>query len=193
MASDEITGGQPNLGTSVRFGASKLIMMWALGLVVGIIVVLGFIALIVPGVILAIMFSLTVPVLLIENQGIGGSMTRSRELVGHRWLKTFALFIVFGIIIGIAAAIVSAISTAFGSASTLVSSVLSSFYLPLIPIFLVVYYYSNLARLAPVQAGHSPMAQSAAIEPGMKFCANCGVKLLQSATFCSSCGAKQPA
>src|SRR2546425_7111779 len=114
MASEQIEKGQTDLGRSVRFTASKLLWIWALSIVVGIIVVLGFIALIVPGIILAIMFSLAFPVLLIENKGVLDSMGRSRELVGHRWLKTFGVYLVLGIIVVVASVIAGAISRPFG-------------------------------------------------------------------------------
>ena len=192
MASDSISGGRADLGSSIRFVLSKLVLLWALGLVVGIIVFVGLVALIVPGIILGIMFSLVIPVLLIEGRGVTGSMSRSRELVGHRWLKTFIVFLVLGIIVVIAAAIVNAIGGAFGSGSVVVSGVLSAFYLPLLPIALTIYYYSNLARVMPQQAGQIS-APSAVAQPGMKFCPSCGTQLVASATFCSKCGAKQPA
>lgn len=153
LASEQIEKGQADLWTSVRFTASKLIWIWALSIVVGFIVILGFIALVVPGIILSIMFALAFPVLLIENKGILDSMGRSRELVGHRWLKTFATFLVLVIIIIIASSIVSAISGPFGVASPLVNGVLSAFYQPLFPILLSVYYYSNLARITPPPSG----------------------------------------
>src|SRR5207244_3320480 len=57
LASEQITKRQANLGASIRFAVSRLLSIWALSIIVGIIVVLGFIALIVPGIILAIMFS----------------------------------------------------------------------------------------------------------------------------------------
>lgn len=47
-----------------------------MGIVAGIIVSLGLIALIVPGIILAIMFLPVLPVVMIENQGVIGSATR---------------------------------------------------------------------------------------------------------------------
>lgn len=187
MASEEIENRPVELGASVRFAASKLIWLWALGLIVGIIVGLGFIALVVPGVILLIMLILTFPVLLIENRGVIGSLGRSRELVGHRWLKTFGLLLIMGIIVGVAAAVVSLISSPFGWASTFVSSILGALYQPLLPVSITLFYYSNLARITPAPTGPTPVAA-----PGMKFCPNCGTQLVQSATFCSKCGAKQP-
>src|SRR6266852_5124133 len=158
LASEHIEKGHADLGASVRFGVSKLLWIWALSIVVGVIVILGFIALIVPGIILAIMFSLAFPVLLIENKGVFESMGRSRELVGHRWLKTFATFLDLGIIVIIASAIVNAITGPLGVASPVVNGLLSAFYQPLLPILLAVYYYSSLARTTPLPA--SPMSSA---------------------------------
>ena len=188
MASDQIKKGQVDLKAAVRFGASKLVWMWILGLVVGVIVIIGLVAIVVPGIILIIMFSLVLPVLIVENTDIVKTMSRSRELVGHRWAKTFVVLLVFFIIIAIAGAIASDVGGPFGVASIEVTNILSAFYLPLVPIALTVYYYSNLARMAPAQAGTAPSAAP----PGMKFCTNCGTLLELSATFCSKCGAKQP-
>ena len=158
LASEQIEKARADLGASVRFAASKLIRIWALSVVVGIIVVLGFIALVVPGIILAIMFSLAFPVLLIENKGVLDSMRRSRELVGHRWLKTFGVYLILGIIVAVASFIVGAISRPFGVASPVVNGLLSALYQPLFPILLAVYYYSSVARTTPLPA--SPMSSA---------------------------------
>jgi hypothetical protein len=189
LASDRLEKRKADLGTSVKFAASKLVWMWALSIVVGIIVGLGFIALIVPGIILEIMFVLAFPVLLIENKGVLDSMGRARELVSHRWLKTFGTLLVLGIIVGVAAAIVSLISGLFGIASPVVSGILSAFYQPLFPILLTVYYYSNAARIAPPPAPQMPTAPFAA-RAEMMYCPSCGAKLDSSAAFCSKCGAR---
>ncbi|MDA4111177.1 MAG: zinc-ribbon domain-containing protein [Thaumarchaeota archaeon] len=190
MASDQIEKGQADIGTSVRFAASRLLWIWALSIVVGIIVVLGFIALIVPGIILAIMFALAFPVLLIEKKGVLDSMGRSRALVGHRWLKTFAVFLVFAIIFAIASVIVSTISGIFGIASPVVSGLLSAFYQPLFPILLTVYYYSNRARITLPPPGPMPMAPTTSSQYEMKFCPSCGTQLSSPAAFCPKCGTR---
>ncbi|MDG6902131.1 MAG: zinc ribbon domain-containing protein [Nitrososphaerota archaeon] len=192
MASDEIQNKKPETGASIRFAASKLVSMWALGIIVGILLVLGLVALVVPGVILAIMFCLVFPALLLENAGIIRSMSRSRELVGHRWLKTFVTGLVLFIIIVIISAVLGAVSALFGPASSFASTILGAFTAPIIPIAMTVYYYSNLARFAPPPSGAAPSTQPIA-PPGMKFCPNCGTQLAAAATFCSRCGAKQPA
>lgn len=182
LASEQIVKGKAELWPSVRFAASKLLWVWALNIIVGVLVVLGFIALVIPGILLAIMFALAFPVLLLENKGVFDSMGRSRELVSHRWFKTFATLLVLGIIVAIASAILSAISQPFGIVGPLVNGILSAVYQPLPPILLAVYYYSNLARIAPDTVARD----------GTKFCVNCGAKLASSPTFCPQCGAKQP-
>jgi hypothetical protein len=190
LASEQIEKGQAELGRSVRFAVSKLLWIWALSIVVGIVVILGLIALIVPGIILAIMFSLVYPVLLIENKGVLESMGRSRELVSHRWLNTFGLFLVVGIIVIIASAIVGAITAPLGVAGSVVNGLLSAFYQPLNPILMTVYYYSNLARITQIPAGQMPMTSTAMAQGGMKLCPTCGTQMVSTATFCSLCGAR---
>jgi hypothetical protein len=192
MASDEITTGKADLMASVRFAVSRIVWLWAVGIVVGIIVSVGFIALLVPGLILSIMFSLVFPVLMVEGTGFG-SLGRSRQLVSKRWLKTFGLVILFGIVIGIAAALVAAVTAPLGLASTIVGDVVSALYIPLIPIALTVYYYSNAARIAPPQTGRAQAPPRVEARVGMKYCSSCGTEIGYAATFCPACGAKQRA
>ena len=192
MVSDEVQKGQVDLGSSLRFTAPRLAWVWALSVIFGVVVVFGLVALLVPGIIVAIMFCLALPVLMIEGRGVTECMSRSRELVGHRWMKTFVLFVIGVVLLGIASGVVGVVGGFFGGAGTLVSSALSAFYVPLIPITLAVYYYSNLARVMPPQGVQPPVVPSAVPQPGMKFCSNCGTQLVSSATFCSNCGSKQP-
>src|SRR5436309_5989759 len=190
LASEQITKGQASLGAAVKFAVSRLLSIWALSILVGIIVFLGFIALFVPGIILAVMYSLALPVLLIENKGVTESMGRSRQLVSHRWAKTFGTFLVLGIIVIIASVIISAIRGLFGIASPVVNGILSAFYQPLFPILLAVYYYSNLARIS--QPPPSPMwtGPTTTAPPGVKLCPTCGTQNVSSATFCTKCGSR---
>ena len=192
LASEQITKGEASLGASIRFAASRLLSIWAVSIIVGIIVFLGILALIVPGIILAIMYSLALPVLLIEKKGVFESMGRSRQLVSHRWAKTFGTFLVLGIIVIIASLIFGAITSPFDIAGTIVNGILTALYQPLFPVLLAVYYYSNLARTAQAQAppAQMPMAPSTPLLAGMKPCPVCGAQNVSSATFCTKCGAK---
>ncbi len=190
LASQQITKGQADLGASIRFAVSKLPWIWVLSIIVGILVFLGLIALIVPGIILAIMFSLALPVLLLENKGVTESMGRSRQLVSHRWAKTFGTFLVLAIIVLVISLIFSAITAPLGIIGPVVNGILSAFYQPLFPILMVVYYYSNLARISQPPPGPMWTIPGTTAQPGMKFCPNCGTQLASSATFCTKCGSK---
>jgi len=156
-ASDLTEKGSANLMNAFNHAASKLLSLLAVGIITGIFIILGLIALIIPGIILGIMFSLVVPAVIIENQGAIESLTRSRRLVSHRWLKTFAFLLIIGIIVGVTSAIVnwiaSPISIFGGASGSIVSSVLSAILtalvLPIYPIALTIYYYSMLAKEQP--------------------------------------------
>lgn len=189
MASQEIETGVVNMMSAVRSAVSRLLWIWVVGIIVGIIVSLGTLAFVVPGIILSIMFSLIFPIIIIEKSGLQ-SMGRSRQLVSQRWLKTFALFIVFGLIVGILAGIIGAITAFLGVASTIVSDVLSALYLPLIPIMLTVYYYSNVARISASLTGPPPVAPPLTDQTNMMYCPNCGTQLASGSLYCPSCGTK---
>ena len=187
ITADEIEKGQADLMASVRYAASKFLWVLIVGFLLGIIVFVGFLAVLIPGIILGIMFCLAIPVTVIEGPGILESFSRSRELVSHRWLKTFALAIVFGIIIVIASGIADLIGVLFGPASSIVTGVLSAFYTPLVPIALTVYFYSNRARTSPPVTGVAVMTPGTPVT-GSRFCPNCGAPLGFEAKFCPNCG-----
>lgn len=149
FTADTLEKGQANLQTSFNYTITKLLSLLAISVITGILIVVGLIAFIIPGIILAIMFSLVVPTIIIENTGALESLSRSRRLVAGRWLKTFGLLIVLYLIVVIVTALVSVISWPFGVAGTLVSNILAAFIQPILPIGLTLYYYSMMARTTP--------------------------------------------
>ena len=152
FASDSLEKGQANLQTSFSFAASRILSILAVSIITGVLIFLGALALVIPGIILAIMFSLVVQTIIIENTGALESLARSRQLVSGRWLKTFVLLLVLYIIVGIVAGIGAAIGTPFGLAGSLVSSLVTALIQPILPIGLTLYYYSMIARTTPQTA-----------------------------------------
>jgi hypothetical protein len=145
-ASELIEKGKANMGESFNFTVYKLPSLLIATLITGILTVLGALALIVPGVIIYIMFYLVTPAIIIENIGALDSLSRSRKLVSNRWLKTFVLTLIVGLILGVATFVADLIMAPLGIYSPLGASVITAFVEPIIPISLTLYYYSMLAK-----------------------------------------------
>jgi hypothetical protein len=148
-ASDYLEKGQANLQSSFNYTTSKILSIMGASTITGILIFVGTFAFVIPGLILAIMFSLVVQSIVIENTGALESLSRSRRLVSGRWLKTFGLLLVLGLIIGIVAAIAGVISAPLGIGSSVLSALIGALIQPILPIGMTLYYYSNIARNEP--------------------------------------------
>lgn len=107
---------------------------------------LGFFALIVPGIILCVMFYLVIPVIMIEDAGVFESLSRSRTLVSNRWFKTFIFSLIVDIIVLFVYFIGTLIGSPFGDFSWLVGIIIAAFTQPVLPISTAIYYYSMIGR-----------------------------------------------
>jgi hypothetical protein len=139
---EDLNGKRPAFGDSVQIALRCLLPTVGIGILVAIGVGLASVALLVPGIILWLGWSVSVPVLVQERLGVFGSMSRSRALTkGTRW-SLFGLFLIlailaiviqlilgtavylFGGIIGsVVGALVSAIMSTVMSTATAVSYV----------------------------------------------------------------------
>src|SRR5450432_1295382 len=70
---------------------SRFLSLVFIASVVGVMVGIGFVCLIVPGVLLGLMWSLTIPVAVLENSGLGRSLSRSYELTRGSWGRIFLI------------------------------------------------------------------------------------------------------
>jgi hypothetical protein len=146
FTSDTLESGQANLQKSFHFTLTKVLYLLAASIITVTLMALGFIALIIPGIIIALIFSLVNPAIMLEGKGVLGSLSRSRVLVRNRWLKTFGLFFVVGIIVAVVNGLAVLIAGQFGLVSPLISGILTAFITPIVPIATTLYYYSMKAR-----------------------------------------------
>ncbi|HEU5483115.1 MAG TPA: hypothetical protein VFU80_08505 [Sphingomicrobium sp.] len=87
-------GRKASFGESLSTGLRVALPLIGLGILVAIGVGVGMILLVVPGIILALMWSVAAPALVIERDGVLAALGRSRDLTkGARW-KIFGLFLV---------------------------------------------------------------------------------------------------
>jgi glycerophosphoryl diester phosphodiesterase family protein len=94
---------------SFRFGFKRLGSVILLSLLVGLAILGGLILLIIPGLIFAVLLSVSIPVLIVENRRGTEAMSRSWNLVkGHFWHALGVIFVA-AIIAGIIGGIIGAI------------------------------------------------------------------------------------
>jgi hypothetical protein len=95
---------KPKLGTLIGAG-----LLAALGIAI------GFVLLIVPGLILLTWWCLIVPVVVLEGKAVGESFGRSRELVRGHGLTVFGIVFVTALLTAIASGIVQSIFSFLGT------------------------------------------------------------------------------
>jgi hypothetical protein len=82
---------------SIRPRIGELVVI---SLNVGVRVMLGILLLIVPGILLALRYSVAIPVAVLEEAGISDSLSRSATLTkGHRWRILLIYFLIFVLVI----------------------------------------------------------------------------------------------
>jgi hypothetical protein len=115
-AVDDLSGSGVKFGAALGDGFRYFFPLLIVGILVTLGIYIGLILLIIPGVILALRWAITAPVVVIERDGPTRSMGRSAELTeGHRW-AIFGLFLLFLIAAWIMQIVVGAVFGALGVA-----------------------------------------------------------------------------
>jgi len=140
-------------GQLLRAAAPVLGQLILVGLVASVAIVVGLFALIVPGLILVTIWSVFVPVIVLERPPGLGSLGRSRELVrGNGWqvfAVLFVLFVLVGLVSGVIDGAAANAGTGVGIVVRVIVGVLTA---PLTALAAAVLYFQLLA----VAAGGAP-------------------------------------
>jgi hypothetical protein len=97
--------------------APRLFSLFLLSLVVGILVGIGFIFFIIPGIILTLMWIVSTPSMMVEGKGVFDSMSRSSELTKENRMRILGvgiLLIVAYIVVALIIALLAAITPILG-------------------------------------------------------------------------------
>lgn len=92
--------GKAVLGKAIHFGEvwqelrSRLPALIGLTVVVTLIVAVGLLLFVIPGIWLGVLFSLATPALVLERGRVGNSLSRSRDLVSGSWWRVFGVLLV---------------------------------------------------------------------------------------------------
>src|SRR5215207_4891535 len=106
---DAYLGVEPEWRRSLRFAVRRLGGLFGVAVLGGFLVLLGMIALILPGIWLFVMYSVAVPALLLERIGPVAALRRSFGLVRGRWWPTAGVLLVGYVLIGIVGALVTGV------------------------------------------------------------------------------------
>jgi hypothetical protein len=93
----DLSGRRASLGSSLGTAFKLILPLIGLSIVSGVGVMLGLILLIVPGIILALGWSIAVPVRVVERVGVFASLSRSWELTSGYKGTIFLLVLVFAL------------------------------------------------------------------------------------------------
>jgi hypothetical protein len=158
VISSAYLGERTSAGDSLRYGLSRLgpliVAYFAMSIVIG----LGLVALVIPGVFLAIKWSMTFPAIVAERAGPFQAMGRSWELTRGHWWRTFGALLVvvlisfvlaFAILVALGAAIATSDSIselAFAVLITAVTIIVLAVLYPLTSAIVTVIYYDLRVR-----------------------------------------------
>ena len=110
-------------GQLLRAAAPVLGQLILVGIVAGVCVVIGFVLIIVPGLVLITIWSVAAPVVVLERPGVLAALGRSRELVrGNGW-QVFFVIMVLDVLVAVVAFAVEALAASAGSAAGIVARV----------------------------------------------------------------------
>lgn len=105
-----LSGREADLSHSVALALRLLIPIILVSIIIAVLLVIGLLFLVVPGVMIYCAFIVTVPALIEERRGIFGSMQRSRDLTRGSRKRIFVLLVVFWVFSVIISTVLNAIS-----------------------------------------------------------------------------------
>ena len=113
-ALQEMRGTRSSLRQSLQVGWQRILAVIGLAITASVLTALGFVVLIVPGVMVAVMSFVATPACVVERLDPFGSLERSARLTnGHRW-KIFGLLLLVALPLAIAGAVFDEVAEAVG-------------------------------------------------------------------------------
>jgi hypothetical protein len=107
-------GEDPGIHRSYRFGIGRVWPLLLVLLTTWLLITLGALLLIVPGVIVGVLLSVSLPALVAEGGRARRALGRSVDLVGGQWWHTFGTVVLSWVLIGLVVALVGNAAGGFG-------------------------------------------------------------------------------
>lgn len=119
--SETYLGNEVTVGNAYKFVLPKLLTLIGASLLVGLVVGVGFLLLVVPGVIFSLWYALTVPSVVVEKHTVTSAMSRSKNLVAGNLGKVFVVVLlatILSFVIGMVLGLVGTIGSMAVSAGS---------------------------------------------------------------------------
>jgi MFS family permease len=113
----DMNGARPSVADSLATGLRAFLPLIGVSILFALAVALGFVLLVVPGLMIICAWCVAVPALVADRAGVLGSFRRSADLTrGNRW-RIFGLLVIVWIIAVVISAVVGAVTTGASFAS----------------------------------------------------------------------------
>ena len=124
----DVQDGRRDHSIGSLFGAvtGVVVMLLLAGIVVGIVVAIGFVLLIVPGLILLTLLAVVAPAIVVERKSVFAAMSRSRELVSGNGMQVFGVIVTVFVLTFVVGLIVGGIGAAAGTGGRIAADVIAS-------------------------------------------------------------------
>ncbi|MEM2430593.1 MAG: YciC family protein [Candidatus Bathyarchaeia archaeon] len=180
-ALDVFEGRRASIRESITLISHLLWKVLAISLITGILIALGFLLLILPGIIMMVIFSLSIPALIYEQTSVFSSLRRSKELTNNRWWRVFLLLLAIFIIFAVIYLLIEVLTIPFNQINQhflikeIIRVIIISLIEPIYPVNMAyLYYYLREQKIYPPRE--------------VKFCYICGQILPYDAIYCPNCG-----
>jgi hypothetical protein len=145
-AAQAVIGDPVDAEASYRYGFKRLGSVILVSLLVGLILLGGFILLIIPGLIFMVFLAVTIPALVVENKRGTDALGRSWNLVKGAFWHVLGTILVAGIIVSVVSAIISAIGGDNFLVSWIFTSIAQIITVPFSALVSVILYLDLRAR-----------------------------------------------
>lgn len=181
-----LAGATPSVSDAMGKALRKFWSLLVASILFAIIVVLGTIAFIVPGLIFYTWYIYTAPAIMLEDKGALAGLSASKAFGRDKKFKTFLLGIVIGLFFIVALALDTLTSVASVLLGDFVFAVLEAVVIAIFSVAFAYTYITHGPQLSALAAGpEAPPAASQAV----RYCSSCGGQIPGESKYCPSCGA----
>jgi hypothetical protein len=151
-------GGGEDLGVwrSYRFAVGRVWPLLAVLVLSWLLIAIGLVLLVVPGVVVGVQLAVAVPALVVEGIGPGKALARSERLVRGRWWHTFGTLLLTWLVLGLAVNLADRADGGVGIGwleQSVVQGLAITLVTPFAVVVLALLYLDLRAREAPPDTG----------------------------------------